>query len=61
MGRSSKLEAIAGLRAEYEKCDRCYLDKRRTHVVFGDGNPDTKLVIVGEAPGHSEDKTGRPF
>ena len=30
-------------------------------LVFGEGNPDADLVIIGEAPGEEEDKTGRPF
>ena len=32
-----------------------------TQVVFGEGNPDTDLLFIGEAPGAEEDKTGRPF
>src|SRR5205085_2129285 len=32
-----------------------------TQLVFGEGNPDTKLYFLGEAPGQSEDKQGRPF
>ena len=33
----------------------------RTNLVFGEGNPDTKLMFVGEAPGQDEDRLGRPF
>lgn len=32
-----------------------------TRLVFGEGNPDTKLYFLGEAPGYFEDKQGRPF
>jgi uracil-DNA glycosylase len=42
-------------------CTRCRLAKDRTHVVFSDGNPDARLMVVGEAPGANEDRTGFPF
>lgn len=43
------------------KCVACPLAERRTNVVFGEGNPRSPLVLVGEGPGEQEDKTGRPF
>lgn len=49
------------LRQEVESCTRCSLYKTRTNVVFGDGNPNAKLMLVGEAPGFYEDKKGLPF
>ena len=42
-------------------CPRCRLAESRRHVVFGEGDPDARLVVVGEAPGAEEDRTGRPF
>lgn len=42
-------------------CTSCGLHERRTNVVFGEGNPESPLVLVGEGPGDQEDKTGRPF
>ncbi|MGV3614524.1 MAG: uracil-DNA glycosylase [Fimbriimonas sp.] len=42
-------------------CLACDLANRRTHVVFGEGNPKSPLVLIGEGPGDNEDKTGRPF
>lgn len=42
-------------------CTRCGLSETRRSVVFADGNPDARLVVVGEAPGANEDKTGVPF
>jgi uracil-DNA glycosylase len=42
-------------------CRICDLSKTRTNVVFGEGNPETPLVIIGEGPGQNEDATGRPF
>lgn len=49
------------LRKEAAECRKCGLCETRTNVVFGEGNPNTPLVIVGEGPGDNEDKTGRPF
>jgi uracil-DNA glycosylase len=40
---------------------RCALHETRTNVVFGVGNPRADLVVVGEAPGQQEDRTGLPF
>jgi uracil-DNA glycosylase family 4 len=42
-------------------CTRCRLAEGRTQVVFSDGNPSARLVVVGEAPGANEDRTGLPF
>lgn len=42
-------------------CPRCRLAKTRGHVVFGEGNPTADVLVVGEAPGADEDRTGRPF
>ena len=42
-------------------CADCPLSARRRTVVFGEGNPESPLVLVGEGPGEEEDRTGRPF
>lgn len=42
-------------------CPRCALAKTRKHVVFGEGRQDADVMVVGEAPGQDEDRTGRPF
>ncbi|PKN53535.1 MAG: uracil-DNA glycosylase [Deltaproteobacteria bacterium HGW-Deltaproteobacteria-13] len=42
-------------------CHLCPLGKTRKNLVFGDGNPDAKIVFVGEAPGADEDEQGLPF
>ncbi|RDI96553.1 uracil-DNA glycosylase [Meiothermus sp. QL-1] len=49
------------LAAQAQACTACGLSKSRTHVVFGEGNPDARLMIVGEGPGEEEDLQGRPF
>ena len=42
-------------------CHLCQLAKTRLNTVFGEGNESAKLMFVGEGPGESEDKSGRPF
>lgn len=44
-----------------KNCQKCPLYKSRTHLVFGKGNPKTKLMLIGEAPGREEDLRGEPF
>jgi uracil-DNA glycosylase len=53
--------ALAQLRSEMGDCKRCKLHPHRTHLVFGSGNPDARLMLVGEAPGEEEDLQGQPF
>ena len=49
------------IRTDVEACRRCPLADGRTQTVFGDGNPDARVLIVGEAPGKNEDLQGIPF
>lgn len=52
------------LRALWEawsNCPACPLSAERTQIVFGHGNPDAQIMIIGEAPGETEDRTGLPF
>ncbi len=42
-------------------CQKCGLGKTRTNIVFSDGIPNPKLMLIGEAPGFYEDKQGKPF
>ncbi|MFQ3586855.1 MAG: uracil-DNA glycosylase [Fimbriimonadaceae bacterium] len=49
------------LQTEAAGCRDCGLSERRRNVVFGEGNPASPLVLVGEGPGETEDATGRPF
>ncbi|MFB2880781.1 uracil-DNA glycosylase [Floridanema aerugineum] len=43
------------------RCHRCELGNHRTNAVVGRGNPQADLMIIGEAPGQTEDETGLPF
>jgi DNA polymerase len=57
----AELRTIAELAASAAGCTACALATNRTQVVFGDGSPQARVVIVGEAPGAEEDVQGRPF
>jgi len=62
MAEGSEKEARINEMAEKASvCTACDLSEKRTNVVFGEGNPNSPLMIVGEGPGETEDKTGRPF
>jgi uracil-DNA glycosylase family 4 len=56
-----KLDSLDEIARMVAKCTRCPLYKTATNPVPGEGNPEAKLVCVGEAPGAKEDETGRPF
>lgn len=58
----STIEKMQSLRDTAITCKSCEeLVKTRTQVVFGIGNPESKFVFIGEAPGEEEDKKGEPF
>ncbi len=46
---------------EIKKCKKCPLWKERKNPVPGEGNPKSKVMLIGEAPGREEDLQGRPF
>jgi uracil-DNA glycosylase len=52
---------LEDLRAILDKFDGCALKATATRLVFADGNPQAKLMLVGEAPGRDEDIEGLPF
>jgi len=56
--QESELEILA---REASVCTKCKLSGTRTQVVWGTGNPNADLMFIGEAPGHEEDKQGKPF
>jgi len=55
------LSTLQRLATEVAGCTRCPLYKTRTQTVFARGNPQAKLMIIGEAPGFHEDQQGHPF
>lgn len=54
-------EALTQLNAEIVACTLCQLAQGRTHAVPGEGPVPATLMFIGEGPGATEDKTGRPF
>ncbi len=54
-------DQIEELKARCLECTRCELSETRRNVVFGEGNPESPLMLIGEGPGENEDATGRPF
>ncbi len=49
------------LKQEILTCTKCNLSKTRNHVIYGEGNENAPILIIGEAPGRDEDLQGRPF
>ena len=58
LDRTGALEIV---RVSAAACTRCPLAATRTQVVFGNGRPTARLMLVGEAPGADEDHAGAPF
>lgn len=57
-----KKECLDIVQDKCENCTDCVLGYTRKNVVFSDGNPETaRIVLIGEAPGETEDETGKPF
>jgi len=57
-----RIDALQVLQNEVAGCTKCAeLARTRTQTVFGTGNPQARLVFLGEAPGADEDKQGKPF
>ena len=57
----SKLEKLTKLKKKIELIKNCDLKKNATNLVFGDGNINSKIMIIGEGPGANEDIEGKPF
>ena len=61
---SNELDHVSALhliREDIGDCTRCALHKGRNKIVFADGDPDARLMFVGEGPGADEDAQGLPF
>ncbi|MHC4186292.1 MAG: uracil-DNA glycosylase [Planctomycetota bacterium] len=56
--KAAELEKIAD---EVRNCCNCGLGSTRTNAVPGEGNPNARIMFIGEAPGADEDAQGRPF
>lgn len=57
-----KQKLLEELYAPYHDCQSCPLGSLgRMHIVFGEGNPNARLLFIGEGPGKEEDRQGKPF
>jgi len=60
-GIAKECNTLDELRQAMEKFDGCSLKKTAANTVFCDGNPDSDIMLIGEAPGMEEDRQGKPF
>lgn len=61
MSEAQAVQTLRLLESEARICTACRLAQTRTQVVFGVGDPDAEVLLVGEAPGFNEDLQGEPF
>jgi len=61
MDNSDRILHLETIKTNVQACTACPLHSKRTQTVFGEGNPQASVVFCGEAPGATEDETGRPF
>lgn len=59
--RRDDLADLASVASAVEQCRRCGLGSTRTNAVPGEGNPQARIMFIGEGPGAEEDAQGRPF
>lgn len=59
--QSNKDKELKELKENIEKIKNCELKKSSKNIVFSDGNPNSKIMIIGEGPGANEDLEGMPF
>lgn len=57
----SAAETLAEIAEEVKNCTLCELFRTATNAVPGEGNPEARVMFIGEAPGWHEDKQGKPF
>ena len=57
----TKMEKLSKLKKKIQLMKNCDLKKNATNLVFGDGNINSKIMILGEGPGANEDAEGKPF
>jgi len=59
--RSLRERRVANAAAVVARCRKCAIGETRRNAVYGEGDPSAALMVVGEGPGETEDRTGRPF
>lgn len=58
---SPPFDNLEAARAVARECVRCDLSRTRRQVVFGEGNPRARLMVIGEGPSEMDDRSGHPF
>lgn len=59
---AARVQALSALRERHDRtCPHCTTATAHTHTVFGEGSATARIMFIGEAPGETEDQTGRPF
>ena len=56
-----KAKKLEKLKKSILSLNNCDLKRQAKNIVFSDGNPNSKIMLIGEAPGAEEDKQGKPF
>ena len=59
--QKDKAQSLKKLSEEIKNIKNCVLKESASNLVFSDGNPNSKVMIIGEGPGANEDKEGLPF
>ena len=59
--KGNKGKKLQDLKDSISKIENCLLKKNSTNIVFSDGDPDAKIMVIGEGPGANEDLEGVPF
>ena len=59
--KGTKLQKLEKLKKSIQSIRGCELKKNAKNLVFADGNPESKIMIIGEGPGANEDIEGKPF
>ena len=59
--KEDKITKLINLKQEINSIEDCKLKNNATKLVFGDGNIQSSIMIVGEGPGQKEDQLGKPF
>lgn len=59
--RTGRERRLSNAAASVERCRKCAIGSTRTQSVYGEGDPCAELMVVGEGPGETEDRLGRPF
>jgi uracil-DNA glycosylase family 4 len=59
--RSAREQRLANAAAIVERCRKCEIGSIRQQSVYGEGDPCAGVMVIGEGPGETEDKLGRPF